>query len=333
MYEPSTNQCVLLCRYLVSSTWFQWLSITVILLNAISLGIGTYPDAVATGGFALAWVDTAALTFFTLEVIIGLIAFGRRPWHYFKHGWNVFDFIVVVAALTPGMRENATLLRLLRLARILKLFQAFPSLRVVVMGAARSIPKSIGLIALTIVIVYLWGMLGCILFGQTYPERFGTIDRAALHLFQLMVLDDVGNVMRAGIEVSILTIPYYLTFIFIGAFILFNILIGVVLASMEEARKSGHPSDPGHEDSPTPVSPEPIAPEEGRAIPQSDSQSRFAGISTLDQTTALVEQAPADSSQMALLLERTAQLHETVEALRAELAAQREPNDIVRETN
>lgn len=280
------------CHHVVKSTWFQWLSISVILINAVSLGVSTYPELVSTGGFFLAWIDTGALVFFTGEVIIGLIAFGRKPWHYFRHGWNIFDFIVVVAAYMPGLRENATLLRLLRLARILKLFQAFPNLRVIVVGAAKSIPRSVGLIAMTTVIIYLWGMLGCIMFGADDPERFGTIDRSALHLFQLMLLDDVGNTIRSGIEISPLTVPYYLIFIFVGAFILFNILIGVVLASMEEARRSGEEppesdSGPGAE----PTAPRPTSP----------------------------TNAPASSPELRLLLERTAQLQDTVDSLRDEL--------------
>lgn len=281
----------------MKSTWFQWLSISVILINAISLGVSTYPDVVSTGGFLLTWIDTSALVFFTGEVVIGLIAFGRKPWNYFKHGWNLFDFLVVAAAFTPGLRENATLLRLLRLARILKLFQAFPNLRIIVVGAAKSIPRSVGLIAMTTVIIYLWGMLGCIMFGAAAPEQFGTIDRSALHLFQLMLLDDVGNTIRTGIEISPLTVPYYLIFIFVGAFILFNILIGVVLASMEEARKSGE--KPPEADANAAARP----PSTGPLLPTKR-------LSTTDST----------SPEMAVLLERTAQLQETVEALRSVLA-------------
>lgn len=293
MSDPQPkNRLSQTCAHVVKSTWFQWLSISVILINAVSLGVSTYPELVSAGGFFLAWIDAGALVFFTGEVVIGLIAFGRKPWQYFRHGWNVFDFIVVVAAYIPGLRENATLLRLLRLARILKLFQAFPNLRVIVVGAAKSIPRSVGLIAMTTVIIYLWGMLGCIMFGVADPERFGTIDRSALHLFQLMLLDDVGNTIRSGIEISALTVPYYLIFIFVGAFILFNILIGVVLASMEEARRSGEePPELGNGSGLGPTTPQPTSPTD----------------------------SPASSREMTLLLERTAHLQDTVDALRREL--------------
>ena len=37
---------------------------------------------------------------------------------YFREGWNVFDFLAVGLAFVPGLRENTTILRLARLARI-----------------------------------------------------------------------------------------------------------------------------------------------------------------------------------------------------------------------
>jgi voltage-gated sodium channel len=44
--------------------------------------------------------------------VIRIAAYGNRPHDFFRDGWNVFDFVVITAAFAPGLRQNATLLRL-----------------------------------------------------------------------------------------------------------------------------------------------------------------------------------------------------------------------------
>jgi voltage-gated sodium channel len=225
------------CRAILAHRRFQVLSMSVIVLNGAVLGAMTFPAAVATAGEFLHWVDYVCLGFFTLEVIAGILSFGRRPWRYFRDGWNVFDFAIVVASFLPGVRENVTILRMLRLARIVRIFRNLPSLRLILVAAGKAIPKSAGVMALTGLVMYLWAMIGWIAFSNTDEEHFGTVGKALLNLFQLVAFDDMGNVIRDSMANNPWTMPYYVVFILFGAFILVNIMIGVVLASMEEAQK------------------------------------------------------------------------------------------------
>lgn len=213
------------------------LSISVIVLNGAALGAMTFPTANRVAGDFLHWVDYVCLAFFTFEVVAGIISFGRRPWRFFRDGWNIFDFAIVVASFLPGMRENVTILRMLRLARIVRIFRSMPSLRVILVAAGKALPKSAGVFALTGLVMYLWAMIGWIAFEKTDPAHFGTVGQALLNLFQLVAFDDMGNVIRDSMEHNMWTLPYYVVFILFGAFILVNLMIGVVLASMEEAQE------------------------------------------------------------------------------------------------
>ena len=69
--------------------------------------------------------------------MIRFLAVGGNPRRYFSSGWNVFDFVVVGAAFVPGLRENATLLRLIRLLRVVRVFRVLPDLRVFVIQSRR----------------------------------------------------------------------------------------------------------------------------------------------------------------------------------------------------
>ena len=207
-----------------------------IVFNAILIGVETYPSILTEYGGLLRILDELCLAFFIGELVIRLGAFGRRPWQFFRNGWNCFDFLVVAAGLLPGLRENVTLLRLIRLARIVRLVRVLPSLRILLTAVARSLPGAVSLVLVGAVVLYLYGVLGWILFGQALPEQFGTIGDAVLTLFFLMTMDSVGATVREGMEITSLAIPYYVSFILLAAFVLINLLIGVVITSMEEAR-------------------------------------------------------------------------------------------------
>lgn len=61
------------------------------------------------------------VTIFVIEIVVKLIAEGRWPWRFFRDGWNVFDFLIVVVGFMPFAGSAVTALRLVRLLRVLKL--------------------------------------------------------------------------------------------------------------------------------------------------------------------------------------------------------------------
>ena len=127
------------CRRIADSPRFQGFIFGVIVLNAITLGLGTY-DFGAGVESPLTVLDEIFLGIFVVELAIRITAYGRRPQDFFKEGWNVFDFVVIALAFTPGLRENVTLLRLARLLRVVRLVSVMPDLRILVRALARSLP-------------------------------------------------------------------------------------------------------------------------------------------------------------------------------------------------
>ena len=129
-------------------------------------------------------LNDACLGIFVVEVAIRLAAYGRRPQDFFKEGWNVFDFVVIRAVFVPGLRENATLLRLVRLLRVVRLVSVLPELRVLIRGMVGALPPIGSMGVLALLFIYVYGMLGWILFGDELPERWGDIgdgDADAVH--------------------------------------------------------------------------------------------------------------------------------------------------------
>ena len=144
---------------------------------------------------------------------------------------------MIGVAFVPGVRESSTLLRLARLLRVVRVVRILPELRVLVTGVARSLPPLGSMLLLTTVMLFVYGMLGWLLFAEELPADWGNIGRAMLSLFVLLTLEDFPRYMEAGMEVHQWSWIYFVTFVLITVFIIINVLIGIVLNSMEEARE------------------------------------------------------------------------------------------------
>jgi voltage-gated sodium channel len=222
---------------IVESPFFTGFILAVIIANAVVLGLQTYPEIEEGRGDLLNFLNDLFLAIFVLELALRIGAYGRRPQDFFRSGWNIFDFVVIAVAFVPGIRESSTLLRLARLLRVVRVVRILPELRVLVTGVVRSLPPLGSMLLLTTVMLFVYGMLGWLLFAEEIPQDWGNIGRAMLSLFVLLTLEDFPRYMEAGMEVHPWSWIYFVTFVLITVFIIINVLIGIVLNSMEEARE------------------------------------------------------------------------------------------------
>jgi voltage-gated sodium channel len=232
----SRSRIVRACAGLADSTAFNLFIFAVILANAVVLGLETYDAVVRRYGDLLHTLNNVFLGIFLVELAIRLTAFGSRPARFFRSGWNVFDFVVILASLAPGLRENTTLLRLARLGRVLRIVRLLPDLRVLTVAIGRSIPGVASLSVLALVVVFIYGMVGWTIFGDFAPRQYGTIGEAMLTLFVTLTLENLPDQIALGRRLSDWTILYFVSYALVAAFLIFNILIGVVINSLEEAR-------------------------------------------------------------------------------------------------
>jgi len=226
------------CRRVADSSRFQAFIFAVIVFNAIVLGLETYDALRAEIGGLLTVLNDACLGIFVLELTIRIAAFGRRPQDFFREGWNVFDFIVIGAAFAPGLRQNATLLRLVRLLRVVRLVSVLPELRVLIAGMARALPPIGSMGVLALLFLYVYGMLGTILFGGEIPERWGDIGDSMLTLFTVLTLEGWNEILYEAQEVHPWSWVFFISFVLIASLLLINILIAIIINAMDEAREA-----------------------------------------------------------------------------------------------
>jgi voltage-gated sodium channel len=224
-------------RRLVDSPAFTGAVVAVILLNALVLGLQTYPRLEQDYGELLDLVNGLCLAFFVVEMTLRIASYLPRPWNFFREGWNVFDFLAVGLAFVPGLQSNSTVLRLARLARIVRVVHLLPDVRILITAVIRSLPPLVSMAILTTLILFVYGMVGWQLFGDELPEDWGTIGEAMLSLFVMLTLEDFPQYMDAGMEIHPWSWVFFVSFILVAAFIVINVLIGIVLNSLEEARE------------------------------------------------------------------------------------------------
>ncbi|HEV2059261.1 MAG TPA: ion transporter [Solirubrobacteraceae bacterium] len=239
-HEESRSTIVRSCARVADSSAFNIAIFGVILANALVLGLETYDGVVREVGGTLSTLNEVFLGIFVVELCIRLVGFGSRPQDFFRSGWNVFDFLVVAASFTPGLRENAMLLRLARLARVLRIVRLLPDLRVLTIAIGRSIPGVMSLAILAVLVLFIYGMVGWTIFDDHAPKQYGTISEAMLTLFVTLTLENLPDQIALGRELSDWTLLYFISYAMVAAFLIFNILIGVVINSLEEARAIEH---------------------------------------------------------------------------------------------
>jgi voltage-gated sodium channel len=226
------------CRAIAGSGRFQGFIFGVIVLNALVLGLGTYDSIQDDAGDLLTVLNEVCLGIFVLEVAIRIAAYGRRPQDFFKEGWNVFDFVVIGAAFVPGVRENSTLLRLVRLLRIVRLVSVLPDLRVLIRGMVDALPPIGSMGVLAFLFLYVYGMLGWILFGDELPEQWGDIGDAMLTLFTVFTLEGWNEVLYDAMEVHSWAWIFFISFVLLASLLVINILIAIIINAMEDAREA-----------------------------------------------------------------------------------------------
>jgi voltage-gated sodium channel len=224
------------CARIAESRAFELFIVVTIGGNAALLCLETYRD-IAENVPPLHWLEWLFRAIFVTEIVIRILAFGKRPQDFFKHGWNVFDFLVIAAVFIPGLHGDSTALRVVRIARVVRLVRFSPGLRTIVTALLRSLPGVGGFLALALVTFYVYGMAGWLIFEDAYPEQYGTIGRAVVTLFVLLSLETLPDLIEQGMDLSPWTLVFYVSYVLITVNLLLNILIAVIVNSMEEARR------------------------------------------------------------------------------------------------
>ncbi|MEV0587163.1 ion transporter [Nonomuraea sp. NPDC050310] len=220
-------------RATLESAGFQRFLITVILVNAATLGLETFPEVMAGYGTALHVIDHVALYVFVAELAAKIWVYRRQ---FFRDPWNLFDATIVAIALAPTAGQ-LSVLRSLRILRALRLLSVVPSLRRVVAALLRAMPGMSSIVVLLSLVLYVAAVMATKLYGQTAPDSFGSLQTSLFTLFQTMTGEAWPDIAREVMAEHPSAWIFFVLFILVCSFVVLNLFMAVVVSAMDEESK------------------------------------------------------------------------------------------------
>ncbi len=216
-------------KTIVESSRFQTFIIFLIVLNGITMGIETSREMMGSFGSAVHLLDTLIISVFTLEIAMRIYVHRGA---FFRDPWSLFDFFVVAISLVPA-GDIFSILRILRVLRLFRLITVVPQMRKIVAALIGVVPGMLSIAGLMTLIFYIFAIMATNLYGESFPQWFGTLSESFYTLFQVMTLESWSmGIVRPIMEQHPNAWVFFIPFIFIATFVMINLVVAVIVDAM-----------------------------------------------------------------------------------------------------
>lgn len=240
--------------------WFTLFITFLIVANCLLISVELdYPNPLVIR------IQEIIVYLFLIEILVRW--FGRKNnSEYFSDKWNYFDVFLVALAFVPEDAiknpELLTSLRILRVFRVFRLIKAFPELQIVSRVLFRSIYSLTSVCFLMMIIMYLYSIMGVILFrGKSQVvtgignagDPFGNVLEAMFSMFRVLTGEDWTD-LRYDLLVGqseqgqFLITTFFVSFYVIAAFLLINLVVGAVCNNYDTVVQDYHENDNHNEE-------------------------------------------------------------------------------------
>lgn len=219
------------CKEGVDDVRFQVLSATLVVLNAISLGVETFDfgDKSELSQAMFIKINRGFLVVFSMELGLNIFAAGALR-DVVRDRWLLLDCLIVGVCWAV---ETVSVARALRVIRVSQLGRRFKPLQELITALAVSAPSISGALFLCVLVVYMYSVLCTVLFGDLFATQgvtqfdyFGRLDKTAFTLFQMLTLEGWGNIAReVGTEYP-WAWTVFCSYLILTSPILFSMIIG-----------------------------------------------------------------------------------------------------------
>ena len=213
-----------------------------IVLNALAAGAMTYlADDSATEHGLNIFCDVS-IVIFIVEILLRIFG-GKSPRDFFfgeDAGWNWFDLIVtVISSLSffTGIEGvvGARAIRILRELRLLRVVSGSSNMKRIFHALIYALPQISWASLFFVLLYYIYGIIGVEMFGA-FCDSFATLHQTFLTLLQLMTFDDWMALTQSLMEHQPWAWIYTVSFLILAAYILANLIVGIVVDALNEVR-------------------------------------------------------------------------------------------------
>ncbi|CAG05621.1 unnamed protein product, partial [Tetraodon nigroviridis] len=165
------NKCQAGVFDVMNTSCYEIVMAALICLNVLLLVLETV-DTTETMYTALHWIYFIFIIIFLLECIFKLVAFRQ---HYFKDGWNILDFVVVLLQILGKFYpDTLAFLRLFRVCRVLHVIPVTRRIRKVLLAFLKSVPALFNIAFVLLVVMVVFSLIG--MFNFAYVKKAALID-------------------------------------------------------------------------------------------------------------------------------------------------------------
>jgi len=210
---------------------FQNFIMGLIILNGITMGFETSTIFATQYHILFEYFNFFVVSVFTVEIILRIYI---NRIDFFKDSWSVFDFLIVSISLIPSS-AGFEIFRILRVLRLFRLITIVPQMKKIMTALLSVIPGIASIAGLLTLFFYIFAIMATQLYGEKFPEWFGTLGESFYTLFQIMTLESWSmGIVRPVMEVYPLAWIFFVPFIFMATFIIVNLIIAIVVDAMNE---------------------------------------------------------------------------------------------------
>lgn len=207
---------------------------SIIVIFALTLALLSYLEAQAEPNKALVHalrvLDISIFSAFCAELVLKIYAFRGK---FFTHGWNLFDFFVIIISII-GMAASISTFRAIRVLRTLRIVTNIPSMRKVIESFLRSLPGIASVLMVMFLMIFVFALIGQNLYSAVAPELFGSLHKSAFTLFTVLTLEGWPDVSRSVMAELPSAWVYFVSFIAINSFVVLNLMIAVIIDAMHK---------------------------------------------------------------------------------------------------
>ena len=197
---------------------------------------------------------------FAIEMVFKILALG--PEKYCREVMNILDgavsiLSVVELAFTSGggalsAFRTVRIFRTFRVLRVARLLRSMKSMMSIISVISRSLSSFVYLALLLLLFLFIYSLLGMQIFGGNFKFKDGTprnnfdsFHSAFVTSFIVLSMENWQQVMydalRSGVAWPLVSI-YFISWIFIGNFMLLNLFLAILLDSFADVEEEDHMS-------------------------------------------------------------------------------------------
>ncbi len=234
------------------------------------------PGAKTTLAVTLDWIDLCFTIFYVLELALTLFVHWWRD--FLNNGWSVFDALCVSISVGTAVYANLSgtsgggmsVVRSVRIFKIVRLFSRLKSLQRVVLAITTTVPGLANTFILYMVVNSIYAVIATQVYGDLPFNYFDSFSAAILTMVQLSTgdgwaTDIVRPVLEAGAEIENFDATFasffFTSYMFVVFVVLLNLAVAVLLdgfllairdfhkdeieeESLKDYRKIAHNLDP-----------------------------------------------------------------------------------------